>query len=100
MSPEIPERLKAESLTKPFETSTERLAVSPKADVCTVFTPVILGWGGGERSCVALADWLDRNGVRCRFLVYRDTLGIHAHSNPRLEEVQLLPADGPLNKVA
>jgi glycosyltransferase involved in cell wall biosynthesis len=69
--------------------------VSRNTDVFTLFTTQILAssstWGGAERSSVALADWLDKQGFRCRFLLYRDTYGIKAHANPRLEEIQLLP---------
>jgi len=79
------------------------IAPWPKSDVCTIFTTEILGggaWGGAERSAVALADWLERRNRHCRLVLYRDTYGIEAHANPGLEKVQLLPAHGPVHKIA
>lgn len=63
-------------------------------DPCTLFMSGILGirgWGGAERSAVALANWLEARGVPHRFVLYYDTLGIEKRADHALEVVHLLP---------
>lgn len=70
--------------------------------VRTVMATEILepgAWGGAERSLVALANWMERQHLPHRMVVYRDTLGIGGRTDHALEVRQLLPGPGALRKV-
>ncbi|HZZ37623.1 MAG TPA: glycosyltransferase, partial [Acidobacteriaceae bacterium] len=55
--------------------------------------------GGGERSCLALANWLETHGLPHRLVLYYDTYGIAAHASHPFEVVQLRPRPSATSKI-
>lgn len=56
-------------------------------------------WGGAERSLIALANWMEKQHLPHRMVVYRDTLGMGAKADHALEVQQLLPGRGAPRKI-
>ncbi len=55
--------------------------------------------GGAERACIALASWLFRQSLPCRFVTYYDAAGLAKAATFPLEVIELSPALRPLAKI-
>jgi glycosyltransferase involved in cell wall biosynthesis len=55
--------------------------------------------GGAERSCLALAHWLHRQGLPSHFVTYQDMVGLERFASHSLPVVQLKPTMDPVHKV-
>jgi glycosyltransferase involved in cell wall biosynthesis len=71
-----------------------------ESEVCIELQNEIHNMGGGERCCLALANWLEARGLPHRFVLYYDTYGIETHADHPLEVVQLQPRPRASSKVA
>jgi len=72
---------------------------SLESQVCIELQNEFHGMGGGERSCLALANWLETHGLAHRLVLYCDTYGIGAHANHPFEAVELRPKAGAASKI-
>ncbi len=59
----------------------------------------IVALGGAERSCLALARWLHRQGLPCHFVTYQDRIGLAGYADHPLTVVELHPRLRPVPKV-
>jgi glycosyltransferase involved in cell wall biosynthesis len=85
-----------------FGTNAEVDLESPtsSAECRTLLMTEIGNMGGAERSCIALADWLQSRGLRRQFVLYHDTYGVGVHASHPLDVVQLSPPRGGRSKIA
>jgi glycosyltransferase involved in cell wall biosynthesis len=64
-----------------------------------IFIPEIVGFGGAERSCLALSRWLYKNQLPHSFLLYKDHINIASMASHPLTVVELKPRMRALRKV-
>ena len=64
-----------------------------------LFIAEVEAWGGAERSFLALCDWLHRQGLPYRLLVYWDRVGLEQFAAHPLNKTELLPANNPRSKI-
>jgi len=68
-------------------------------DSRAIVTTEIADMGGAERSCLALAHWLYRQGIPSHIVCYTDKVGLERFSTDPLSVVQLRPEMTALRKI-